>query len=58
MGTVFHFLPITAASQAGSWITAAIIAAIIIILAIRNIRIVPQAANFIIERPDFYSLAL
>jgi len=54
MGTVFHFLPIAAASQAGFWITAAIIAAIIIILAIRNIRIVPQAANFIIERLGAY----
>ncbi|HAL73739.1 MAG TPA: peptidase [Clostridiales bacterium] len=54
MGTVFHLLPIAAASQAGSWITAAIIAAIIIILAIRNIRIVPQATNFIIERLGAY----
>lgn len=56
MGTLSHFLPIAAASQAGSWITAAVIAAVIIALAIRNIRIVPQATNFIIERLGAYQV--
>ena len=41
-------------SSAGTWITLIIILAIAFFIAIRNIRIVPQASNFIIERLGAY----
>lgn len=48
------YAPVLAARQFGDWLLAAVVVAVLLALAIRNIRIVPQATNFIIERLGAY----
>ena len=54
MGIFSGHLAVFALSSAGSWIAAGVILAAILVIAARNVRIVPQATNFIIERLGAY----
>lgn len=49
-------LRIAAAGNAGTWIVTLIILAVLVAILVRNIRIVPQATNFIIERLGAYNV--
>jgi len=54
MGIFSTHPAVMALGPTGTWITAVIILAVVLAIAARNIRIVPQATNFIIERLGAY----
>ena len=54
MSSLVSRIIVMAAGDVGKWLTIIVILAILFFIAIRNIRIVPQAANFIIERLGAY----